>query len=197
MTQVRVILVAITQPHHKKQIKQLQVSQDTITITSNRITMCILLNMMLKVKLHNSCTNLDRPWGFQNVEAPRFQDNRHMKVVSQAYALANCTPQKIFLVLISVRGWGDPKTIVWLQGLLQWKIPLTLLGIEAITFRLAVQCINQLCHCIPLLNMKYKIIIQIYQLKNKRTLSHSVQYIIQYLQWVDNTLICDKNSSIE
>ena len=26
-------------------------------------------------------TGLDRPWGFQEVEAPRFQDNRHMKVV--------------------------------------------------------------------------------------------------------------------
>ena len=28
------------------------------------------------------CTALDRPWGFQQVEDPRFQDNRHMKVVS-------------------------------------------------------------------------------------------------------------------
>ena len=26
-------------------------------------------------------TGLDRPWGFQDVEAPRFQDNRHIKVV--------------------------------------------------------------------------------------------------------------------
>ena len=26
-------------------------------------------------------TGLDRPRGFQEVEAPRFQDNRHMKVV--------------------------------------------------------------------------------------------------------------------
>ena len=29
----------------------------------------------------NPITDLDRPWGFQEVEAPRFQDNRHMKVV--------------------------------------------------------------------------------------------------------------------
>jgi len=29
----------------------------------------------------NTITGLDRPWGFQEVEAPRFQDNRHMKVV--------------------------------------------------------------------------------------------------------------------
>ena len=29
----------------------------------------------------NPITGLDRPWGFQEVEAPTFQDNRHMKVV--------------------------------------------------------------------------------------------------------------------
>jgi hypothetical protein len=30
---------------------------------------------------YNSCEGLDRSWRFQEVEAPRFQDNRHMKVV--------------------------------------------------------------------------------------------------------------------
>ena len=29
----------------------------------------------------NPITSLDEPCGFQEVEAPRFQDNRHMKVV--------------------------------------------------------------------------------------------------------------------
>jgi len=29
----------------------------------------------------NPITGLDRPWGFQKVEASRFQDNRHMNVV--------------------------------------------------------------------------------------------------------------------
>ena len=29
----------------------------------------------------NPITGLDRPWGFQEVEAPIFQDNQHMKVV--------------------------------------------------------------------------------------------------------------------
>jgi hypothetical protein len=28
----------------------------------------------------NPITGLDRPWAFQEVEAPRFQDYRHMKV---------------------------------------------------------------------------------------------------------------------
>jgi len=32
-------------------------------------------------KQSNPITSLDRPRGFQEVEAPRFQDNRHMEVV--------------------------------------------------------------------------------------------------------------------
>jgi len=35
----------------------------------------------LKVIASNTCTGLERPSGFQEVEAPRFQDNQHMKVV--------------------------------------------------------------------------------------------------------------------
>jgi len=34
-----------------------------------------------KVKQSNPITGLDRPRGIQGVEAPRFQDSRHMKVV--------------------------------------------------------------------------------------------------------------------
>ena len=34
------------------------------------------------VSKSNPITGVDRPWGFQEVEAPRFQDNRHTKVVS-------------------------------------------------------------------------------------------------------------------
>jgi hypothetical protein len=36
---------------------------------------------MVYVKQSNPITGLDRPLGIQEVEAPRFLDNRHMKTV--------------------------------------------------------------------------------------------------------------------
>ena len=37
--------------------------------------------IIMRLTSSNPCTCPDRPWGVQEVETPRLQDNRHMKVV--------------------------------------------------------------------------------------------------------------------
>ena len=58
-------------------------------------------------------------------------------------------PQGNSLVLISVRGWDDPRDIVCLEGLFQWKIPVIPSRIKPMTFQLVASCLNHLRHCLP------------------------------------------------
>ena len=67
---------------------------------------------------------MDRPWGFQVSEAPKFQDSRHMKVVrllalriDRLYPLENIPGVHLLLEAES--------TAVRPEGLCQWNLPMT------------------------------------------------------------------------
>jgi hypothetical protein len=92
-----------------------------------------------------------RPWqalrvpGGWDSQISRQSAHEGNKVVTSKHR-PRLPPQKINLVLISVRDRVDPTTIVRPEGLCQWKIPITPSGIEPTTFQFVAQYLNHLLH---------------------------------------------------
>ena len=86
------------------------------------------------------------PCGFQEVESPRFQDNRHIDVVrllalhtGRLYRPRNIPGADLCYRLSQLQAHSAAGRIM----------SMTPLGNETATFWLAAQCLNQLCHRVP------------------------------------------------
>jgi hypothetical protein len=84
------------------------------------------------------CNRPWRPIGLWEVEAPTSsrQSTHRWRWDCQPYAPTALYQPGKFLVLISVRGWVDPRAIVRLEGLFQLKNPVTSSGFDPATYRL-------------------------------------------------------------
>jgi hypothetical protein len=85
-----------------------------------------------------TCNRPWRPVGLWDIEDPIFciQSAHGRRWGCQPYAPGAPLPVERFLVLISLRDWVDPRVIMLLEGLGQFKNPMTSWGIERATFRL-------------------------------------------------------------
>ena len=101
-------------------------SSDTIGNRTRDLPVCRLI---LNTSYAIIC--LDRHLGLQEVEAPiisRKSAHEGGKIVSPTHR-QSLPPQEITLILLSVRGWVDPRATVGTGELRQWNIPMTPIGI--------------------------------------------------------------------
>jgi hypothetical protein len=153
-----------------------------VTLLMSRICRCCL-HFLKDYFFLNPITGLDRPWRFQQVGAPRFQD---MKVVRlSALHTGRLYPQEIFLVLISVRGWVNPRAILWARRIMSKKNSNDTIGNQTRNLPVLAHCLNQLRHCIPLERLLYnqKCILFIHPPSIHMRMVSQMWFILEAFSW--------------
>jgi hypothetical protein len=100
------------------------------------------------VSKSNSSIVLDRPWDVQEVQAPRFRDNRYMKVVrlsvlrtSRPYPEGNIPGAHFCYTLSRPQGHSAARRNMSMKNYVTTEI-------EPANFRLVAQCLDRLRHLV-------------------------------------------------
>ena len=107
----------------------------------------VYVGLYKKIKI-SPITGPRSPEGSRKLKFPNYVaiTQNGGKVVSLTHRPS--LPQEV-LVLFSVRGWDDPRSIVRSERICPWKIPMTPSGIEPATFRFVAQHLNHCATAIP------------------------------------------------
>jgi len=132
-------------------------SQASIPTTLKQI---LLRNQKKDTKFHKA--KLSHYRSGQDLGAPgdgdysEFPENRHMEVeMLSAVRTGRLYSQDMSLVLVSVRGWVEPRAIVRPEGISNRKTWMPPLGIEPVNFQVVAHCPKQPRHILPHTKPKY------------------------------------------
>ena len=114
----------------------------------------VIINTILQVKQSHyspgQALRVPVGWGSQ---ISRQSTHECDKIVSPTHWPSLTPPKKYSWYSFLLEAESTPMAIVRPEGLCQWKIPKTPMGFEPATFRLVAQCLNQLRHLVPQLEV--------------------------------------------